>query len=64
MFFPSLIPPPSDFSNSINGFVLNKKFFYPGDSLENPKNQVDIIAFPIAGSWLKLSEVVDWLRLA
>lgn len=44
------------------GFTINNKFFYPGDALENPKKQMEIIAFPVVGSWLKLSEAIDWLK--
>ena len=44
------------------GFTINNKFFYPGDAFENPKKQVEVIAFPTAGSWLKVSEGIDWLK--
>ncbi len=44
------------------GFSINDKFFYPGDALENFPEKVELVAFPVAGSWLKLSEVMDWLK--
>ncbi|MFA6524218.1 MAG: MBL fold metallo-hydrolase [Candidatus Paceibacterota bacterium] len=44
------------------GFTINDKFFYPGDALENPKKQIEIVAFPVVGSWLKLSGAIDWLK--
>jgi len=44
------------------GFLINKTFFYPGDALHKLDGEVDVVAFPVAGSWLKVSEVVDWLK--
>jgi L-ascorbate metabolism protein UlaG (beta-lactamase superfamily) len=42
------------------GFQIEDKFFYPGDTLSYPKGQIDILALPVAGPWLKLSEAVDY----
>ena len=44
------------------GFILNKNFFYPGDALSKIEKKVNIVAFPVSASWLKLSESVDWLK--
>ncbi len=44
------------------GFLINHKFFYPGDAFHNPNEAVEIVAFPVVGSWLKISEVVGWLK--
>lgn len=43
------------------GFLFNKKFFYPGDALTNPAVPVEVLAFPITGPWLKLSEAIDYV---
>ncbi len=43
------------------GFLINQKFFYPGDALHKPKIKPKIIAFPVAGSWIRVGEVIDWL---
>jgi L-ascorbate metabolism protein UlaG (beta-lactamase superfamily) len=42
------------------GFFIAEKLFYPGDSLYEPKKEVDILALPIAGPWLKSSEVIEY----
>ena len=47
------------------GYFIANKFFYPGDSLTNPGKPVKILALPVAGPWLKLSEAIDYaLELA
>lgn len=42
------------------GYFIANKLFYPGDSLTNPGKQVEILALPIAGPWMKLSEGIDY----
>lgn len=42
------------------GFFIANRLFYPGDSLHNPKKQVEILALPVAGPWLKLEEAIDY----
>lgn len=42
------------------GFFIANRLFYPGDSLHNPKKQVEILALPVAGPWMKLSEAIDY----
>jgi L-ascorbate metabolism protein UlaG (beta-lactamase superfamily) len=37
--------------------------FHPGDSFAAPPGPVDVLAVPIDGPWLKLSEAVDYVRL-
>ncbi|MFZ2150073.1 MAG: MBL fold metallo-hydrolase [Minisyncoccia bacterium] len=44
------------------GFIINDKFFYPGDALHIPKHKVEVVAFPVGGGFLKISEVVEWLE--
>lgn len=47
------------------GYFIANKLFYPGDSLINPDRSVEILALPVAGPWLKLSEAIDYaLELA
>jgi len=45
------------------GYLIDDKLFYPGDSLYNPKRKIEILALPVAGPWLKLSEAIDYARL-
>ncbi|MEA2715078.1 MAG: hypothetical protein QOG91_106 [Candidatus Parcubacteria bacterium] len=35
-------------------------FFYPGDALTDPKKTIDVLALPVAGPWIKLSESIDY----
>lgn len=41
-------------------FMIDGQLFYPGDALMNPKRKVDILALPIAGPWVKISEAIDY----
>ncbi len=42
------------------GYFIANRLFYPGDALTNPGRQIEILALPIAGPWLKLSEALDY----
>lgn len=42
------------------GYFIANKLFYPGDALYNPKKPVDVLALPVAGPWMKLSEGIDY----
>jgi L-ascorbate metabolism protein UlaG (beta-lactamase superfamily) len=44
------------------GFFLPGAVFHPGDALTVPEEQVDTLLAPAAAPWLKVSELVDWLR--
>ena len=42
---------------------VNGQFLYhPGDSFTLPGQQVDVLFAPVSGPWLKLSEVLDFVR--
>lgn len=51
----SSIPPVSNV-----GYFIEKRFFFPGDALTVPGPQVDVLALPVAGPWIKLSEAIDY----
>lgn len=51
----SSIPPVSNV-----GFFIENKFFFPGDALTDPKKPIDVLALPVAGPWLKISEALDY----
>jgi L-ascorbate metabolism protein UlaG (beta-lactamase superfamily) len=38
-------------------------FYHPGDSFFVPEESVDVLGLPTGGPWLKVCEVVDFLRL-
>ncbi len=42
------------------GYFISNKLFYPGDTFVNPGKQVEILALPVAGPWLKLPEAIDY----
>lgn len=42
------------------GFFINEKLFYPGDAFTNPEKPVEILALPLAGTWLNVSEAIDY----
>lgn len=45
------------------GVMIDDLLYYPGDSLVVPEERyVDTLALPVAAPWLKISEVVDFLR--
>jgi L-ascorbate metabolism protein UlaG (beta-lactamase superfamily) len=44
------------------GYFIAAKFYYPGDCFHNPERKVDILALPVSGPWMKLSEAVDYAK--
>lgn len=44
------------------GYFIENKLFYPGDAFTNPNKPVDILALPVAGPWMKLSEAIDYAK--
>ncbi len=42
------------------GYFIANRLFYPGDAFTNPNKQVEILALPIAGPWMKLAEAIDY----
>jgi L-ascorbate metabolism protein UlaG (beta-lactamase superfamily) len=44
------------------GFFINKKLFYPGDSFYNPHRNIEVLALPVSGPWMKLSEAIEYAK--
>lgn len=42
------------------GYFIADRLFYPGDTLINPGESVEILALPVAGPWLRLAEAIDY----
>lgn len=42
------------------GVLVNNTFYYPGDSFTEPHLPVKLLALPVSGPWLKMSEVIDF----
>ncbi len=35
-------------------------FFFPGDAFTDPLKEIDVLALPVAGPWMKISEAIDY----
>jgi L-ascorbate metabolism protein UlaG (beta-lactamase superfamily) len=44
------------------GFLLDNRVFYPGDALTVPGVEVETLLVPTNAPWLKLAEMVEYLR--
>ena len=42
------------------GFFVAGKFFFPGDNFYDPRRPIDVLALPMAGPWMKISEALDY----
>lgn len=45
------------------GYLFANRFFYPGDAFYNPGKPIEILALPVAGPWMKISEAIDYAKL-
>lgn len=44
------------------GYLVGQKLFFPGDCFHVPEDAVDVLALPVAGPWMKLSEAIDYAK--
>jgi L-ascorbate metabolism protein UlaG (beta-lactamase superfamily) len=44
------------------GYMIGERLFYPGDAFYDPGCPVDILALPVAGPWLKISDAIEYCR--
>jgi len=44
------------------GYLIDEKLFYPGDAFYEPGKAVEVLALPVAGPWMKLSEAIDYAK--
>lgn len=45
------------------GYIVGDgDFLHPGDSFDVPDCEIDVLALPTSGPWLKLAESIDYLR--
>jgi len=56
----SSIAPVSNIGFHIQGKKSETTFFFPGDAFTNPNAHVDVLALPVAGPWMKISEAIDY----
>ena len=45
------------------GFFVDNRLWYPGDNFTNPERKVEILALPVSGPWMKISEAIDYAFL-
>ncbi len=45
------------------GYMIANRLFYPGDAWTNPNRNVEILALPVAGPWMKIAEAVDYAKM-
>jgi L-ascorbate metabolism protein UlaG (beta-lactamase superfamily) len=44
------------------GYMIDEQLFYPGDALTAPRVEVPVLLVPTNAPWLKLPEMVEYLR--
>ncbi len=44
------------------GYLVAGKFYFPGDNFHVPGRDVDVLALPVAGPWMKISECIDFAK--
>ena len=42
------------------GYLIAEKLFYPGDAFPSVSKKVEVLALPVAGPWMKISEAIDY----
>ena len=42
------------------GYFIDNRLFYPGDAFTNPGKNVEVLAWPVAGPWMKIGEALDY----
>lgn len=42
------------------GFFIDERLWYPGDAFTDPERPVEILALPVSGPWMKISEAIDY----
>ncbi|HEX7745972.1 MAG TPA: MBL fold metallo-hydrolase [Micromonosporaceae bacterium] len=44
------------------GYLVEGRLYHPGDSLHRPREPVETLLAPVQASWLKLAEVIEFVR--
>lgn len=45
-----------------NGYLIDGRIYYPGDSFDPPGVPVEVLFVPIGGPWMKIAEAIDFVR--
>ncbi len=43
-------------------YFVGDQFYFPGDAFNNPGKKVDVLALPVAGPWMKMSQCIDYAK--
>lgn len=43
------------------GYIIDDRLFYPGDAFTLLEREIDILALPVAGPWMKISEAIEYV---
>jgi L-ascorbate metabolism protein UlaG (beta-lactamase superfamily) len=43
-------------------YFIGPKLFYPGDAFYVPNRQVEILALPVAGTWMNISQAIEYAK--
>jgi hypothetical protein len=44
------------------GYVVADIFYFPGDAFYNPGVPIGVLALPIAGPWMRVSQAIDFVK--
>jgi len=44
------------------GYFVNGTFYFPGDNFHEPGKDIDVLALPVAGPWMKISEAIKFAK--
>ncbi len=58
----ALVYPPNMGLCENTGYLIANKLYFPGDNFHNPQKKVDVLALPVAGPWMKISDAVDFAK--
>jgi L-ascorbate metabolism protein UlaG (beta-lactamase superfamily) len=59
----ALVYPPNLGLVENTGYFVADKFYFPGDNFYNPGKKIDILALPVAGPWMKMSDAIDFAKV-
>ncbi len=43
-------------------YLVNGEFYLPGDNFHNPERSVRVLAIPVAGPWMKMSDAINFAK--
>lgn len=59
----ALVYPPNMGLVENTGYMVQEKFYFPGDNFHAPGKPVDVLALPVAGPWMKMADAIDFAKI-